>query len=224
MRIATNVKHKPPSLWNIWTVVAVIMIIGAVADDNLFSFLFRDEESHSLFPVKPGIVYYNLLRFTVCGLAIYGLYLNRMTSERLSQFGTTIAMLKLQSKDYNTYTVREKLIYSWEFKFTIIAILFNPIIPLQISRESWLPIDLIVIALLISSLFLFRLPKTIKRCDHCGTIMNRGYYRNYEKNVNGDFIGEELCIWCVNDMSRLGTIEIDLQKPILKDNENNKDL
>lgn len=64
--------------------------------------------------------YYQLLRFVVCGAASY------------------IAFVA-----YN----RQKMWAAWLFGF--IAVLFNPLIPIHLSRELWQPIDVICAILFI---------------------------------------------------------------------------
>jgi hypothetical protein len=71
--------------------------------------------------------YYELLRFVVCGVSIYGLYF----SAKLEKIG-------------------------WAFTFGIIAILFNPLIPIYLRRGTWQFIDLAVAVLLLLSIFLLR--------------------------------------------------------------------
>jgi hypothetical protein len=58
--------------------------------------------------------YYQLLRFVVCGVAVY------------------VAVMS-----YNWH----KIWAVWLFGF--IAVLFNPLIPIHLSRELWQPIDVI---------------------------------------------------------------------------------
>lgn len=75
--------------------------------------------------------YYTLLRFIVCGVTAYGAYF----ASELGKKG-------------------------WAWTFGIIAILFNPIIPIHLNRSTWAIIDLGVAVLLLVSLFLLRQPKT----------------------------------------------------------------
>jgi hypothetical protein len=53
------------------------------------------------------------------------------------------------------YQAFEKNINWAKFIFIIIAILFNPIAPVYLSRNSWLPIDIITAIFYIFSLKLF---------------------------------------------------------------------
>lgn len=41
-----------------------------------------------------------------------------------------------------TFHLREKALYNLSLAMIVLAILFNPIIPVYLSREIWLPIDL----------------------------------------------------------------------------------
>lgn len=71
--------------------------------------------------------YYTLLRFVVCGVSVYGAY-----------FATGL------KKD------------GWAWIFGIIAVLFNPIIPIYLDRNTWAFIDVGVVAILLISLFSVR--------------------------------------------------------------------
>ena len=68
--------------------------------------------------------YYQLLRWLVSGTAIFILY----------------AILKLEKK-------------IWTWIMAIIAILFNPIVPINLMKGTWIAIDLIVAIVFIISLF-----------------------------------------------------------------------
>ena len=74
--------------------------------------------------------YYQLLRFVVCGVAVY------------------VA--------YTAYTW-QKIWATWLFGF--IALLFNPLAPIHFSRELWQPIDVICAILFIVIIFVLKEPK-----------------------------------------------------------------
>ncbi|MHC4541140.1 MAG: DUF6804 family protein [Planctomycetota bacterium] len=93
-----SVLEKPPHL--IPAIIAAIILLFALA------------------PWPYG--YYQLLRFVVCGAALY------------------IAFMA-----YNW----QKIWAAWPFGF--IAIVFNPLIPIHLSREIWQPIDVICAILFI---------------------------------------------------------------------------
>ena len=76
--------------------------------------------------------YYQLLRLVVCGVALY----------------MAFVAFNLQ-----------KILAVWVFGF--VAILFNPLIPIQLSREIWKPID--VICALLFILISFTMIKVGKR-------------------------------------------------------------
>jgi hypothetical protein len=67
--------------------------------------------------------YYVLLRFLVCGVCGYGAY----------------------------YAFRKKE-EVWTWTFAIIALLFNPIIPIHLARGTWAIIDLAAAVVLLVSL------------------------------------------------------------------------
>lgn len=74
--------------------------------------------------------YYILLRFIVCGVSAYGAFF----ASRLGETG-------------------------WIWILGIIAVLFNPIIPIHLDRETWAIVDLGVAVILIVSLFLLKKEK-----------------------------------------------------------------
>ena len=71
--------------------------------------------------------YYKLLRWVVCGATVYSGFL-AMEQEKKA----------------------------WVWAFGIIAVLFNPIIPFRLDRETWHIIDLIVAVILATSTFIIR--------------------------------------------------------------------
>ncbi|MCX5633326.1 MAG: hypothetical protein NTW93_06615 [Phycisphaerae bacterium] len=105
--ILTNRPHLIPSL------LVVAMLLLALAD------------------LPYG--YYQLLRFVVCGVAVYIAYM--------------------------AYTW-QKMWAVWLFAF--IAILFNPLVPIHFSRELWQVLDFICAILFIVSLFVVHLPTNNK--------------------------------------------------------------
>jgi hypothetical protein len=53
----------------------------------------------------------------------------------------------------------EKERHGWMGTFAVIAVLFNPILPIHLSRELWQPIDVISGIVFLCSLGLFRKTK-----------------------------------------------------------------
>ena len=74
----------------------------------------------ALFPLPYG--YYTLLRLIVCGAVAYLAYREFDVAQRSS---------------------------GWFFILGVIAVLFNPLIPIHLSREIWAPIDVVVAIILI---------------------------------------------------------------------------
>jgi len=74
--------------------------------------------------------YYQLLRFVVCGATLY----------------VAFAAFNLQ-----------KIWAVWVFGF--VAILFNPLIPIHLSREIWQPIDVICALLFVVMVFILKKPE-----------------------------------------------------------------
>lgn len=70
--------------------------------------------------------YYTLLRLIVCGAAAYLAYREFDVAQRSS---------------------------GWFFILGVIAVLFNPLIPIPFSREIWVPIDVVVAIILIVDWF-----------------------------------------------------------------------
>lgn len=73
--------------------------------------------------------YYQLLRFVVCGVGVYVAY----------------------------------TAYSWQniwavWLFGFVALLFNPLIPIHLSRELWQPIDVICAIVFIVMVFVLKKP------------------------------------------------------------------
>lgn len=71
--------------------------------------------------------YYQLLRFVVCPVSVYVAY-----------------------KAYNW----QRLWGTWLFGF--IAVLFNPLIPIHLSRELWQPIDVTCAVLFVAAAFILK--------------------------------------------------------------------
>ena len=76
--------------------------------------------------------YYTLLRFVVCGTTAYGAYCASTEQKKPA----------------------------WAWTFGIIAVLFNPFIPIHLSRDTWAVIDIAVALLLAFSLLFLREPKS----------------------------------------------------------------
>jgi len=73
--------------------------------------------------------YYQLLRFVVCGASVYAAFM--------------------------TYQW-QKILATWIFGF--IAVLFNPIVPIHLSRELWQPIDIICGVIFIAGVIILNAP------------------------------------------------------------------
>ena len=72
--------------------------------------------------------YYTILRFIVCGTSIF------------------IA--------YKAYDIYKKL--HWVILYSLISILFNPLIPIHLEKETWIIIDLIVALLIFLSIIIVK--------------------------------------------------------------------
>lgn len=54
---------------------------------------------------------------------------------------------------YSAYLAYEQGKTAWAWIFGITAVLFNPIAPIHLARETWSAIDLIVAAIIFASIF-----------------------------------------------------------------------
>lgn len=63
---------------------------------------------------------------------------------------------------FTAYVGMEKEIHGWMGIFAVIAVLFNPILPIHLPREVWQPIDVVVGIIFLCSLGLFRKQKEEK--------------------------------------------------------------
>ena len=78
--------------------------------------------------------YFTLLRWVVCAVAAYGaVKSHEMTRQRRSQVFTSMV-----------------------WAFAIMAVLFNPLVPIHLDRDLWRLLDLCAAALLILSLLMLR--------------------------------------------------------------------
>jgi uncharacterized membrane protein YccC len=71
--------------------------------------------------------YYQILRWVVCACAVFGALIARATRRN-----------------------------GWTGIFAFIAILFNPILPIQFPREVWQPIDVVTGIIFLCSMRLFK--------------------------------------------------------------------
>ena len=86
--------------------------------------------------------YYILLRFVICCSAIF------------------VALFAYFRGEQHMYNLNSKFFayINWSFTgiFGFIALLFNPILPVHLSRDIWLPIDFFVAGLFFIGLFAVR--------------------------------------------------------------------
>ena len=76
--------------------------------------------------------FYTIMRWIVCGVCGYVAFV---------EFGRNRSM--------------------WAWLFVVIAVAFNPIVPVRLSRETWAPIDVVAAGVLVVSTLLDR-----KRSSH----------------------------------------------------------
>lgn len=89
-----------------------------------------------LIAVMPGLPYgyYQLLSWVVCGSSCYGVFLSHKQSQ---------------------------LYRKWIF--IGLAVLFNPILPIYLSRDMWLPIDVAASICFAVSFKLFKQPMSVQK-------------------------------------------------------------
>jgi len=78
--------------------------------------------------------YYQILRWVVCAVAVYS--------------------------SYFAYQLKK---ISWAWIFGIIAVLFNPILPIYFTKEIWQLVDIIVAVIFFVSLFILKDKKIHKK-------------------------------------------------------------
>ena len=78
--------------------------------------------------------FYTIMRWIVCGVSAYG------------------AFVEFERKRT-----------TWAWTFVIMAVAFNPIAPVRLSRETWAPIDVLAAGILVASVVASRKAKEIRR-------------------------------------------------------------
>lgn len=76
--------------------------------------------------------YYNILRIVVCAVCIYGV----------------VKSIQIEKK-------------GWSWIFGVISIIFNPIVPVHLDRETWAVIDVISGIIIIISIFFLKEKKMV---------------------------------------------------------------
>ena len=71
--------------------------------------------------------YYQLLRLVTCGAAAYGAYVSHSMGKS-----------------------------AWLWAFVLVAVLFNPVFPVHLSREVWQPLDVATAVVLVVAVFQVR--------------------------------------------------------------------
>ncbi len=66
---------------------------------------------------------------------------------------------------FTAYVASEQERIGWVWVFGIVALLFNPIIPVHLSRQTWAPIDIGTAIVMIVSLFSVRENRKDSRAD-----------------------------------------------------------
>lgn len=75
-------------------------------------------------------------------------------------FFTILRFVVFTACAYSAWLAYENDRESWSWFMGAIAVLFNPFIPIHLEREVWVVIDFVTAIVLISSVFLLKLPKT----------------------------------------------------------------
>ncbi|MEX2663010.1 MAG: DUF6804 family protein [Vicinamibacterales bacterium] len=78
--------------------------------------------------------FYTIMRWVVCGVCTYGAFV---------EF--------------------ERNRTTWAWLFVIMAVAFNPIVPVRLTRETWAPIDVLAAGILVASVLASRKRKGIHR-------------------------------------------------------------
>ncbi len=75
-------------------------------------------------------------------------------------FFTILRFVVFASTAYVAWIAYEEQKEKWVWILGFIAVLFNPFIPIHLTREIWLPIDFITGVFLISNIFFLKLKRT----------------------------------------------------------------
>ena len=97
--------------------------------------------------------YFTFLRFFVCAVTAYLAYL---AYEKNKHPMSKVYMDKVLGLKNPATAIFIDTIFSSEWVYIPIAVLFNPLMIIQLSRAQWVPIDLAVGIFLVASLFLFK--------------------------------------------------------------------
>lgn len=77
-------------------------------------------------------------------------------------FFTLLRFIVFTATAYIAYIVYDQQRDGWVWSFGLIAVLFNPFIPVYLDRNTWVIIDLFVALFLVASTFLLKLDKKPK--------------------------------------------------------------
>lgn len=75
-------------------------------------------------------------------------------------FYTFLRIVISSTSAFHVYLTLRYSNQRWFWPYLIICLLFNPIIPVELTRSIWLPIDGMVLIFFVLSLFMFKLDKT----------------------------------------------------------------
>ena len=72
-------------------------------------------------------------------------------------FFTILRFVVFASTAYIAWMAYEEGKEKWVWIFGFIAVLFNPFVPIHLTREIWMPIDFVIGLLCLSSIYFFKL-------------------------------------------------------------------
>jgi len=81
-------------------------------------------------------------------------------------FFTLLRFVVFASAAYVTWMAYEAQKEKWVWIFGLLAIVFNPFIPLYFGRDFWVIVDFVVAMFLVVSIFIFKIPKKIEDLKH----------------------------------------------------------
>lgn len=94
-----------------------------------------------------------ILRLIVSVMLIWAL------DKHLNDYYTLLRWVTCGSAAYFWYRASELGVVPWQWLFGVITLLFNPIIPVHLSKDAWELIDFIVALIFLGSFFFLREPK-----------------------------------------------------------------
>ena len=128
-----------------------------------------------------------ILVFAVTGRHPYGFY-------------TLLRWICCAAFAYSAFTAQEKNRVAWVWVFGVLAVLFNPIVPLHFQRDTWQMIDWVTIGVIVVGGVAFWPPGVFSQQFHfkISSTKNNALYDEVaselqDKTYGTGFVGEGIC-------------------------------